>query len=55
MAPKSVLGKVPKRRFVEASICCARSPFSPLFIPFGTTMWTFSRVNVQSTLWERFT
>jgi hypothetical protein len=35
-------------------IGCAKEQFRPPFIPFGTTMWTFFGVYMQSTLWERF-
>ncbi len=47
-------GEEPKQRFLAVPIGCTRSPFRPLIIPFGTTMWTFSGVNMQSTLWKRF-
>ena len=47
--------EVPKQQFRAVPIGCAESPFNPLFAPFGTTLWTFPRVNVQSTQRERFT
>lgn len=35
-------------------IGCTQLPFRPQFFPFGTWLWTFYRVDVQSTQWERF-
>jgi hypothetical protein len=43
-----------KSKFPGDSIGCAREQFKSLFVPFGTTMWTFSGVIMQSTVWESF-
>jgi hypothetical protein len=44
-----------KTKEMAVPVGCIRLLFNPLFAPFGTTLWTFPRGNVQSTLWERFT
>jgi len=54
MPENSVREEKPKWQLRAVAIGCAREQFRPLFVPFGTTMWTFSWVNMQSTLWERF-
>lgn len=54
MAISAESGKQVKWARLAVPVGCAKSPFGPLFVPFGTTSWTIPGVNVQSTQGESF-